>query len=394
MFKAYLGIDPLTGKKMSTTRRGFKTLQDAKIALARLKVDVKDNKYTPEKNYTFTQIKDLWIRQYKDTVKESTYQRVKFLFDKNISKKFGDKRISKYTVPYCQNVINEWKENYATYRALKSYTSKVFDFAIKMNILIDNPMTHVSFSKGKNRVHEKKEVYLEADELKQFLIYCENDSFPLTFPFFRLLAFTGIRKGEALALTWNDVDLKSKQLTINKTASLNERNKVVATSPKTPSSNRIISLDTKTIEILEQWKKDQRKYLLAHGQNALQPNQLVFASKNNNYIALTRFNNILARICAVHDLPHLNIHGFRHTHCSLLFEAGLSVKEVQDRLGHADVQTTLNIYTHVTKKQKRYSSRKVFKLCQLLRDGQKDGQKTKKSQNPYLKGILAHNNQK
>lgn len=352
MFKTYLGIDPLTGKKMSTTRRGFKSPQEAKIALARIMVDVKDNKYTPEKNYTFTQIKDLWIRQYKDTVKESTYQRVKFLFDKNISKKFGDKRISKYTVPYCQNVINEWKENYATHRALKSYASTVFDFAIKMNVLTDNPMTHVSFSKGKNKIETKKEIYLEADELKKFLTYCENDSFPLTFPFFRLLAFTGIRKGEALALTWNDLDFKNRQLTINKTAALDEKNKVVATSPKTPSSNRTISLDQRTVDILRQWRKDQRKYLLSHGQNALQQNQLVFASKKNNYIALTRFNNVLTRICDKHDLPHLKIHGFRHTHCSLLFEAGLSVKEVQDRLGHSDVQTTLNIYTHVTKKQK------------------------------------------
>ena len=352
MFKAYLGIDPLTGKKMSTTRRGFKSPQEAKIALARLMINVKDNKYTPEKNYTFTQIKDLWIRQYKDTVKESTYQRVKFLFDKNISKKFGDKRISKYTVPYCQNVINEWKENYATHRALKSYVSTVFDFAIKMNVLTDNPMTHVSFSKGKNKIETKKEIYLEADELKKSLIYCENDSFPLTLPFFRLLAFTGIRKGEALALTWNDVDLKNMQLTINKTAARNNKNKVVATSPKTQSSNRTISLDQRTVEILKRWRKDQRKYLLSYGQNALQPNQLVFASKKNNYIALTRFNNILTRICDKHDLPRLKIHGFRHTHCSLLFEAGLSVKEVQDRLGHSDVQTTLNIYTHVTKKQK------------------------------------------
>lgn len=352
MFKTYLGIDPLTGKKMSTTRRGFKSPQEAKIALARLMVDVKDNKYTPEKNYTFTQIKDLWIRQYKDTVKESTYQRVKFLFDKNISKKFGDKRISNYTIPYCQNVINEWKENYATHRALKSFVSTVFDFAIKMNVLIDNPMTHVSFSKGKNKIETKKEIYLEADELKKFLTYCENDSFPLTFPFFRLLAFTGIRKGEALALTWNDLDFKNRQLTINKTAALDEKNKVVATSPKTPSSNRTISLDQRTVDILRQWRKDQRKYLLSHGQNALQPNQLVFASKKNNYIALTRFNNVLTRICDRHDFPHLKIHGFRHTHCSLLFEAGLSVKEVQDRLGHSDVQTTLNIYTHVTKKQK------------------------------------------
>lgn len=358
MFKIYLGIDPLTGKKISTTRRGFKTTQEAKIALARLKIDVKDNKYTPEKNYTFNQIKELWIRQYKDTVKESTYQRVKFLFDKNISKKFGDKRISKYTVPYCQNVINEWKKNYATHRALKSYTNKIFDFAIKMNVLADNPMMHVSFSKGNNRITKTEEVYLETEELKQFLIYCENDSFPLTFPFFRLLAFTGIRKGEALALTWNDIDFKNRQLNINKTAALNEKQKVIATTPKTFSSNRTISLDVKTIEILKQWQKRQTNYLLAYGQNVSLRNQLIFASKSNNYLALTRFNNVLTRICTLNDLPHLKVHGFRHTHCSLLFEAGLSVKEVQDRLGHSDVQTTLNIYTHVTKKQKDVAAEK------------------------------------
>ncbi|EPA0804756.1 hypothetical protein ACQZUA_002365 [Enterococcus hirae] len=164
-------------------------------------LSVKDNKYTPEKNYAFTQIKDLWIRQHKHSVKESTYQRVKFFFNKNISEKFGDKRISKYTVTYCQNTINEWKENYATHRALKPYVSKVFDFAIKMNVLTDNPMTYVSFSTGKNSHETKKKIYLEADKLKEFLYYCENDSFPLTYPFFRLLAFTGIRKGEALALT-------------------------------------------------------------------------------------------------------------------------------------------------------------------------------------------------
>lgn len=352
MFKAYLGIDPLTGKRLFTTRRGFKTSNEAKTALARLKVDVKDNKYSPEQNYTFTQIKDLWLRQYKDTVKESTYQRVKFIFDKNISKKFGDKRISKYTVPYCQNVINEWKDQFATHRALKSYTSTIFDFALKMNVLKDNPMTHVSFSKGKNKQIIEKEVYLESDDLKRFLQCCENDPFPLTLPFFRLLAFTGLRKGEALALTWNDVDFKHGQLTVNKTASFNEKNEVVATSPKTPSSNRTISLDQRTIDVLKKWRKDQSEYLLRYGHNSLKPSQLVFASKNNSFIALSRFNNVLHRICNDNDFPRLKVHGFRHTHCSLLFEAGLSVKEVQDRLGHSNVQTTLNIYTHITKKQK------------------------------------------
>ncbi|WP_437401600.1 Arm DNA-binding domain-containing protein, partial [Melissococcus plutonius] len=104
-FKAYLGIDPITGKKRYTTKRGFRTQKEAKIALARLEVLATDKELVKDNSYTFAQVKDMWIEQYKPTVRESTYLRVKFLFDKNISTFFGNKKIQSYNIAYCQETI-------------------------------------------------------------------------------------------------------------------------------------------------------------------------------------------------------------------------------------------------------------------------------------------------
>ena len=357
-FKTYLGIDPLTGKKRYTTKRGFKTQKEAKIALARLEVLATDKKLVKENNYTFTQVKDMWIEQYKPTVRESTYLRVKFLFDKNISTFFGNKKIQSYNIAYCQEAINKWKEQYSTYKALKCYTSAVFDYAKKMNLIKENPMKEVTFSKGERKQKKNKLKYFEKEELQDFLECCQKDNFPITYPLFRVLAFTGIRKGEALALTWDDVDFFNKTLEINKTITRNSDNKFISTPPKTNTSIRKISLDEETLNILKTWKTQQKRYLLAYGQHIKTKNQIIFSSKNNNYMDITRPNIILSRICKKYNFNDITIHGFRHTHCSLLFEAGLSIKEVQERLGHSDIHTTMNIYTHVTKKQKERSADK------------------------------------
>ncbi|HHB0714303.1 tyrosine-type recombinase/integrase [Enterococcus faecium] len=357
-FKTYLGIDPLTGKKRYTTKRGFKTQKEAKIALARLEVLATDKKLVKENNYTFTQVKDMWIKQYKPTVRESTYLRVKFLFDKNISTFFGNKKIQSYNIAYCQEAINKWKEQYSTYKALKCYTSAVFDYAKKMNLIKENPMKEVTFSKGERKQKKNKLKYFEKEELQDFLECCQKDNFPITYPLFRVLAFTGIRKGEALALTWDDVDFFNKTLEINKTITRNSDNKFISTPPKTNTSIRKISLDDETLNILKTWKTQQKRYLLAYGQHIKTKNQIIFSSKNNNYMDITRPNIILSRICKKYNFNDITIHGFRHTHCSLLFEAGLSIKEVQERLGHSDIHTTMNIYTHVTKKQKERSADK------------------------------------
>ena len=105
--------------------------------------------------------------------------------------------------------------------------------------------------------------------------------------------------------------------------------------------------------VLKEWKKKQRQEYLALGFNTIQPKQLVFSNEQNEFLQPTKTRKWILHVQNKYNLGTITTHGLSHTHCSLLFEAGASLKEVQDRSGHSDVQTTMNIYAHVTKKEKR-----------------------------------------
>lgn len=101
-----------------------------------------------------------------------------------------------------------------------------------------------------------------------------------------------------------------------------------------------------------------KKRLLALGFNANDDEQLIFSDEKNNPFYLDYLNNFLKKFLRENSLPKITIHGFRHTHCSLLFEAGASIKEVQYRLGHSDIKTTMDIYAHVTERAKNQTADK------------------------------------
>ena len=86
---------------------------------------------------------------------------------------------------------------------------------------------------------------------------------------------------------------------------------------------------------------------------------------SNSYLYLNFMNANLKRICMKNDFKQIKVHGFRHTHCSLLFESGFTIQEVQDRLGHSDLKTTMSIYAHVTEKQRDNMADKFVKFMAL-----------------------------
>ncbi|MFJ8064806.1 site-specific integrase [Psychrobacillus sp. NPDC096426] len=172
---------------------------------------------------------------------------------------------------------------------------------------------------------------------------------------FRLLAFTGGRKGEVLALTWEDINFIEKTIRFNKTLAKTEHSNKYVQTPKTAHSKRFISVDDKTLDVLERWKKTQAKLLLTYGINtnfnSKQP-ILVFTDKRalNDYHFTIYPNEKLKAILRKYELPSITVHGLRHTHATLLFEARTSIKEVQERIGHIDIRTTMNVYALVTQK--------------------------------------------
>ena len=120
---------------------------------------------------------------------------------------------------------------------------------------------------------------------------------------------------------------------------------------KTVSSVRTITLDQETLAILKKWKLEQAKFLLRYGYKNKE--NLLFSSWQGKMLTHPNINGRSRRIAAYADLPCIGLHGFRHTHATLLFESGVNPKEIQHKLGHSDISMTLDIYTHITEKTEK-----------------------------------------
>lgn len=354
MFQVYLGIDELTGKNRSTTRRGFKTKKEAELALSRIKLQVSEGTYKQKSAETYQEVFDLWIKQYEKTVEESTFVKTLGYFKNHILPSMGTYRIEKITIAICQKHYDEWATKVQKARTIKSYAKKVLDFAIVHGMIQTNPFTHVETKVKKvfTETHEDKpENFYTREELIQFLDKAKEHLKFKIYALFRLISYTGMRKGEALALTWNDINFVENDLTINKAVGRGKQAKLYLKTTKT-GKPRTVKLDETTINILKEWNKIQKQQYMKLGINTLKKNQLMFSNTNNEFIQPVQVQKWMYSVQKEYKLKHVSPHGLRHTHCSLLFEAGASIKEVQDRLGHSDVKTTLDIYTHVTKKAK------------------------------------------
>lgn len=361
-FQLYVGTDPLTGKRIKTTRSKFKTKKEAQLALSRLQLEIERGDFNKHAAETYQDIYDMWIEQYKNTVKESTFVKTKEIFKNHILPAMGNYKADKINVRVCQKHVNEWFGQFVKYRTMKAYASKVLDYAVTLEIIPNNPMKNITMPKKIDAPDEEKiENYYSKDELIHFLECLEKGKNYKAYVFFRLLAFSGMRQGEACALLWSDLNFKDEEIYINKAITRGEGSKIIIQTPKTKSSIRTIKMDKKTMDILKEWKKRQKQDLFMLGYNSLKPNQLVFSNSKNEYLHPTLTREWILRVQNKYDLKKVTIHGLRHSHCSLLFEAGASIKEVQERLGHSDIKTTMDIYTHVTEKAKDEAAKKFAK---------------------------------
>ena len=348
MFQAYIGTHPKTKKPIRTTRRGFKTLREAKLAAADLELNGLPiiEEVTIQKQ-TYADIYDQWHSEYKTTVKESTLLKTERMFKNHIIPAFGDMYIEEITPMIAQVQMYAWHEQLVRANMIMNYAGSVFDYAIRMQLITVNPTKVIKKPVRKKEVKEDKDLnFYDKEELKEFMSVLESSPNFRAYVYFRLLAFTGIRKGESLALKWSDIDFEKKTLNINKAVSRRESGLYIQT-PKTAASIRRISLDDKTLDLLKEFKDtDDNELLIFRSKD----NGILTSSKPRKWLLLVQKQiNLERKANKKEPMKKISVHGFRHTHASLLFESGATIKDVQFRLGHSDIQTTMDVYTHVSK---------------------------------------------
>ncbi|MHA6380210.1 tyrosine-type recombinase/integrase [Aerococcus sanguinicola] len=359
--RGYLGIEEATGKQKTLNKRGFKTKKEAQDYYKRCQLEFDNGmSHVLSKNMKFIQVYHEWVEIYQNNVQESTLSKVQDTFRLHILPAFGDCLIHKITPQLIQEELNAWHKQFKGYRKTYSYFKRVMKFAYSRGYIQELVTDKVITPKKRLKYEcDKKDNYqfYNVEELRQLMKILEAEESRKWHACIRTLAYTGLRRGEILALTWNDIDFTNKTLTVDKAVGQCNGNDLYIKEPKNENSYRTISVDDITLNVLRRWRGEQSQWLLKFGFKPLGKHQLVFNNtKTNGLMNLTAIYTAFKRICEQNNFRFIKIHGLRHTHCSLLFEAGVPMKDVMQRLGHGDVKTTMNIYTHVTEQSERKSA--------------------------------------
>lgn len=172
-------------------------------------------------------------------------------------------KLDKITIFYCQKVVNKWHSKYKQYSYLKKEAQKIMKFGIAMEVMKSNPMQKIIMARKKEVEQSVK--FFTKEELQLFFKHLESMRTIKLETFFRVIAFTGMRKSEVLALQWKDINFSKKTLSIGKTLALDEYTKIIIQEPKTANSIRSIKLDNITVHKLRTWKFAQRETYLKDG---------------------------------------------------------------------------------------------------------------------------------
>ena len=349
----YLGVDSITGKKVKTTITG-RTKKEVKAKAQQAQSNFKANGSTVFKRVkvtTYRELTDLWLENYQMTVKPQTLVSTRQFLKNHILPVFGDMQLDKIHIAHIQSWVNKLAFKIVNYGVAASINKRILQYGVSMQLIPFNPAREVILPRpqkaGANRIK-----FIDKEDLKTFLDYMERLA-PTAYNYYydsvlyKLLLATGCRYGEAVALEWSDIDFNSATISITKT--YNRIVKQVGT-PKSKAGIRTISIDNKTILMLKQYRNRQRQAFMEIGSPAP---ALVFSTTISQYPNSDARTKSLRYRCKEAGIPQFTFHAFRHTHASLLLNAGISYKELQHRLGHATLAMTMDTYSHLSKDKEK-----------------------------------------
>lgn len=336
--------DPVTGKIKEKSKRGFSSKKEAELAAAEVEKKLFVGDIDIVKNSDIT-VKD-WIEQYlelySNQLRETTLKSRTIRIKNHIIPELGNIKLQKLNRTQYQKFINKKLETMkeSTVKGIHGTFMVIVNKAVQHNIIDRNRLSGVSISKEDNSEPVK---FLTREQIDQFLKAAKTFKYDHYVAVFTLLR-TGLRKGELLALTWDDIDFDNNLITINK-----NRNHLGTFPPKTKKSNRVISIDKTLAKELKKFYIWQKKNKLKS--KVYRENNYVFVNENGFEYNEWKLNKILTEICKKAKLKKIGPHVLRHTHAVMLLESGVDIKTVSDRLGHTKINMTADVYLHVSRKQ-------------------------------------------
>lgn len=299
------------------------------------------------KSMNFDRVAEAWADERFPTLQNNTLKQyypckneaVSFFMDAPIAE-ISAMRIKSY-LDMLANKGFAKKNHKRTLRRLKTD----FHICLRNGVYRKNPCATVKLKFSKDMATAKRQAATTEEE---HIIKSVPNDVPFAF-FAKFLLFTGCRRGEALALTPKDIDFENKKVTINKTVEWLGNKPQIKHQPKTAAGNREIPLPD--VLLIELKKREKQSYIFQNNKGNLFDNSQI-----------TRGWNKLKKEICINCTPHQ----LRHSYATMLFDAGIDVKTAQKWLGHTDIKTTLDIYTHLSETRQAQAADKWFNYIEKV----------------------------
>ena len=304
-------------------RRGFNTKKEA---LEFEREFLAQSQFSIE--MTFKSLYSLYHNDMESRIKKTTMQTKEYIVNTKLLPFFEKMKVKDIKPIH----IRKWQTDLLKMEYAKTYLktiynqlTAIFNYAIRFHNLDKNPC-HIAGSIGKKDADEMQ--ILSLQEFNK-MIDCVTDKENKFF--YVILFWTGMRKGELLALTYEDVNFENKTITINKNFQIVKKERLI-TDPKTPRGRRVIAVNDIVLNcIKELWSTSYK------------PNK----TDKIFYLSKDSLKRQLDTACKKAGVPRIRVHDLRHSHASYLLSNGVNIVILSRRLGHEKVQTTLNIYCHI-----------------------------------------------
>ena len=324
-----------------------KTLKELEFKASEYKRHMRHGTLSSDEKMTFGQLAEVWLRDYKPSISITTRNMYKMILNSYLLPELAAYKLKDLKPHHLQSIINRMADSgkaQSTLKKVKITAAQILQIAMDNDVVYRNVFSKASIPD----IAEAKRRPLTDDEVT--LITNTYTGHRMGVPAL-LLLYCGLRRGELIALTWNDISIKNKTITVNK-AAVFDNNQALVQSPKTEAGIRTVPLPDAILDAVRAARKAAETTMVCPAADGLLMTKTAFNKAWKSYM---HYLNIQAggrdasrshpKVVAVDNLtPHM----FRHTYATILYNAGVDVKSAQRFLGHADINVTLKIYTHLT----------------------------------------------
>jgi len=360
-----MGADPVTGKRRQKSQTVKGTKRDAQRRLREVLLSIEQSSYVKPNKITLSEWLSQWLRDYVSmNTTDRTQESYSYIVEGHLIPSLGKvvladlqpQDIQRYYAEKLNKGRTDGKGGLSGRSVVYHHRilSKALDYAVKMGVVVRNVANLVE----PPRVKKVTMNTLSTEEVTRFLEAAKETDY---YVFFATLLYTGLRRGELLALRWRNLDLTKGNLTVVETAYKLCNGDYIIKEPKTAHSRRSVTLSTSLIELFRAYRIDQELLRIQLGVS-LNADDFVFIRPDGSPLNPSAVSLAFRRIIHKAGLKDIRIHDLRHTHATLMLQAGVNPKVVSERLGHASISITLDIYSHVLPGMQEAAVEKFDKL--------------------------------